>query len=839
MAQDKSSYYLIFGSLILSFLILSPILNSGYISDDALNSLIPGYLQEGNTNVLSLSMHIIYSWMVNEGRFFPIAYLYAYSIFSLSPSLFIYKLFLISMILINSLLFYYLIKLLSKSEVLAIFSLLIIPIFFKVTLSHNPILSFNALIQVVFSLILLSLITLSIYLENQSRYYLIASLGLYFISLLTYEISYPLFLLHILIIFSHSKKRLLSEKLKTAFYFFIAPIICILLAKILTIYFTWPIVPKTSGIYFINLEVSPFLISLAKEISGTIPMSYILLDPHKIFNNNSIFLNGNVSMPLLFCIGIGSFILFFEISKRLLSSLQEENAKKSNKFLLPLVGLGFIILPLILISITPRHQTESIWGYSYLPGYISSYGVCICTICIGYLFYKKLSLSNTKNVTYLLLFFSAVFSICCMITFSANIIVVEHSNVDWLYPRQIAEEGMSNGIFNEIPNNSILLVDNNHVWDQPAFYRMHTGLHFNYIGSPNTATYDGPYISNKIPRLNNSDCSDYFCHYSVLDSNPVYYLNYYSNSKTEGIVTLGKINDISVTDQTILGGNTNKIIIYVKSSQINDGDRSSKVFVTGRWRDKTEDSAYESFILDESELTLLSKGNNWKIFSLDVKGKEVDLLSLLITTGSKNYHQSVQINNSKLDLQNSEMENPPTSPTSEEYIPFQVHFENNYFGEGVNFDPISLSNNFTVQLLVKPAATQVPYAGIIGNHPGYNNFEGFVIQQDNSNLNDYTFSFGNGTSWEPDIKFHLNDTEWNYLVVTVENKKILGYRNGELIGSCNVISTIKNSGMPLYVGNWIGTDRQFNGSIREVMTSNSSISNETIKSNWLSIQQSL
>jgi hypothetical protein len=839
MAQDKSTYYLIFGSLILSFLILSPILNSGYISDDAINSLIPGYLQEGNTNVFSFSMPIIYSWVVNEGRFFPIAFLYVYLLFSLSPSLFIYKLFLIIMILINSLLFYYFIKLLSKSEVWAIFSLLIIPIFFKLTLSHNPILSFNALIQVVFSLFLLSLITLIIYLENQSRYYLIASLGLYFVSLLTYEISYPLFLLHILIIFSLSKERLLRPKLKIAFYFFIAPVIYILITKILTICLTWPNVSKPSGIYSINLEVSPFLISLAKEISGAIPLSYIILDPHKIFNNNSIFFNGNVSIPLLICIGICSFILFFEISKRLLSSLQEENGKKSNKFLLPLLGLGFIILPLILISITPRHQTESIWGYSYLPGYISSYGVCICTICIGYLLYKKLSLSNTENVTYLLLFFSAVFSICCMITFSANIIVVEHSNGDWLYPRQIAEEGMSNGIFNEIPNNSILLVDNNHVWDQPAFYRMHTGLHFNYIGSPNAATYDGPYISNKIPRFNNSNCSDYFCHYSILDSNPVYYLKYYSNSKTEGILTLGKINDISVTDQTILGGNTNKIIIYVKSSQINDGDHSSQVFVTGRWRDKTEDSAYESFILDESGLTLLSKGNNWKIFSLDVKGKEIDLLSLLITPGSKNYRHSVQVNTGNSDFQNSEMRNLTPFSSNNKSTPLQVNFESNYFGKGVSFNPISLSSNFTVQVLVKPATTQVPYAGIIGNHPGYNNFEGFVIQQDNLNLNEYTFDFGNGTSWEPSIKFHLNDTEWNYLVVTVENKKILGFRNGELIGSCNVISTIKNSGMPLYVGNWIGTDRQFNGSIRDVLISNSSISNETIKSNWRSIQKNV
>jgi len=154
-------------------------------------------------------------------------------------------------------------------------------------------------------------------------------------------------------------------------------------------------------------------------------------------------------------------------------------------------------------------------------------------------------------------------------------------------------------------------------------------------------------------------------------------------------------------------------------------------------------------------------------------------------------------------------------------------------------NPIRLNDNFTIQVLVKPSAIQLPYAAIVGNHPGYNNFEGFIIQQDGSNQNDYTFVYGNGTSWEPGIKFHLNAMEWNYLVVRVENKKILVYRNGELIGSVNVTGTFKNSEMPLFIGNWIGKDRQFTGSIREVLISDSSISDNIIKSNWRSIQNNV
>jgi hypothetical protein len=154
-------------------------------------------------------------------------------------------------------------------------------------------------------------------------------------------------------------------------------------------------------------------------------------------------------------------------------------------------------------------------------------------------------------------------------------------------------------------------------------------------------------------------------------------------------------------------------------------------------------------------------------------------------------------------------------------------------------EKIRLNTNFTVQILVKPAAIQVPYAAIIGNHPGYNNFEGFVIQQDNTHQNEYTFTFGNGKSWESPVKFHLNENTWNYFVVTVDARKVSVYKNGVLIESTNVNSTIKNSEMPLYIRNWINYNRQFNGTIKEVMITNSSILPETIKSNWKSIQNIL
>lgn len=837
MFFNKKLNYFILGSLILSFLILSPVLDSGYISDDELNSLIPGILLEDQTNVISFTSPYINKWIVEEGRFFPLSFIYGYSLFSLNPPLFLYKLFLIFAILINALLFSYLVWRFTKSNIIASFSLLIIPIFFKITLSYCPILSFNGLIQTTFFLILLSLITLMAYLKTLKKYYFIISIFLFLLSILTYEIAIPLLLIFILLIINNNKEKSYIKEIKTSIPYIIVAVFCIIIPKIIKFSYKIPGYNNAS-LYSINPNPVDFIICFAKEISGVIPLSYILVNPEIILDNFTLFLNITTTL-LLIIIGLVSFFLFFEISQKYVSERNKSIPNHKLKIFFLLFGMCLLLLPLIATSITYRHQSDSMWGYSYLPGYISAYGGCICAIIIcGHIFSKTASLS-TKKATCLLIFFSFLFSLACMITFSANTIVVERTNLDSLYPRQIVEESMNNGIFNEIQNNSILLVDNNHSWDQPSFYRMHSGIHFRYIGSPQTPIYDGPYFSQKMPHSNSTESSNSLCQYSFLDSDPVYYLNYFSDSKWYGTVILCKVNNLLVTNQSILGISTNQIKFYIKSPKIDEKFSKSQVFISGRWKDKNENSIYESFRIDENDLSILSQDHNWKLFSINTEDMYIDPLSLLITIGPKNYHTSVQKNSSASLFQRTENTSINNLQTDENDTVFNFKFENDNFGTGVNFYPVTLNSTFSVQLLVKPAEDQRPNTTIIGNYPGYNDFEGFFVLEDFTNQNNYVFAYGTGKAWESGIKFHLEENKWNYLVISVSNQTCSIYKNGILMGSREINRTIKNSLMPLCIGNWKGNDRRFNGQIKEVMITNSSVSSETIKSNWEVIQKSV
>lgn len=140
---------------------------------------------------------------------------------------------------------------------------------------------------------------------------------------------------------------------------------------------------------------------------------------------------------------------------------------------------------------------------------------------------------------------------------------------------------------------------------------------------------------------------------------------------------------------------------------------------------------------------------------------------------------------------------------------------------------LDLRSSFTVELMVKPARKQATYANIVGNHPGIN-YEGFVVQQDGKKHNVYAFGYGDGKKWLPNASFRLSHSKWNYLIITVKEGLINVYNNGKRIASVDAKKAIKNSDMPLSIGDWSGLDRPFKGEIKEVRISNNIPEDKTI-----------
>jgi drug/metabolite transporter (DMT)-like permease len=153
-----------------------------------------------------------------------------------------------------------------------------------------------------------------------------------------------------------------------------------------------------------------------------------------------------------------------------------------------------------------------------------------------------------------------------------------------------------------------------------------------------------------------------------------------------------------------------------------------------------------------------------------------------------------------------------------------------------NVGAINFDESFSIQVVLEPNEIQSSYADILGNHPG-NGFDGFVIQQDGDQNNQYNFIYGNGIVWSEPLAIKLESSKTSYLVIQYNKGTVTIQLNGKEIISSNQNILYGNSHMPLTIGNWIKGDRLFNGLIDEVQVSRELISEVDINRNWISIRE--
>jgi Concanavalin A-like lectin/glucanases superfamily/Calx-beta domain len=121
--------------------------------------------------------------------------------------------------------------------------------------------------------------------------------------------------------------------------------------------------------------------------------------------------------------------------------------------------------------------------------------------------------------------------------------------------------------------------------------------------------------------------------------------------------------------------------------------------------------------------------------------------------------------------------------------------------------------NFTLEMWVKPGATQVTYANIIDNN--HTNDRSWVVQQRGSITNNY-YCYVNGSP-SVDISFVLTPNTWQHLAFVKDVNSVSVYRDGVLVGSSPYSGSINYDGSQfLRLGNWGGGGRNWNGSMDEV-----------------------
>ena len=89
-------------------------------------------------------------------------------------------------------------------------------------------------------------------------------------------------------------------------------------------------------------------------------------------------------------------------------------------------------------------------------------------------------------------------------------------------------------------------------------------------------------------------------------------------------------------------------------------------------------------------------------------------------------------------------------------------------------EPLAVPFSFT--LWVNPAAEQMEYADILGNHLG---FQGLVMQQDGNTTNQFHFGYGDGAKGYGPASVQLTTGTWQHVAVVCDGEKAFCYINAE------------------------------------------------------------
>jgi hypothetical protein len=174
------------------------------------------------------------------------------------------------------------------------------------------------------------------------------------------------------------------------------------------------------------------------------------------------------------------------------------------------------------------------------------------------------------------------------------------------------------------------------------------------------------------------------------------------------------------------------------------------------------------------------------------------------------------------NARNGTLVNGPTYNT-EGFFSFDASNDNVSLGTFFNF-PV-----FTISIWCYPGTTQNQYADIFdNNHAGSQNF---VLQQNNTTTNQYSFSIAGSPASRGSPVFNLTALQWVNLTFTHNSSAQIGYRNG-----VQFYSTLGNTptyiSPNLYLARWGGGTRYWNGRISSFIVYDRVLTPEEVLNNF-------
>lgn len=435
-------------SLVWCLWVLFPLLNTGFISDDAYNSQVRGRLLLDGISLWERISSESLGWLNGAGRFNPVNWGYIYGLYFLTTNLLFIKLLSLSFVGISILLFSQLAFVFTGDRLLRLIISISIPTIIQFRLWHDPVVAFSAIIPIIAVLCFTSVLFYEKAITRNSYKFLSAAFFFYAIAILTYELSYFMFPIFCLILLLKSKTRIAFIGIAGLFTLLVGHFLFTRL--LMDANSSYPsLVPRLDPTYFFKAAFY--------QLSAGFPLTwkFALNVPHAR------------TFPL---VGYQSYVfLIFSLLIALLIYKWDFLYKFKDKLFV--LSLAFILIFLgALPAIISGHQVDIAkagLGFGYIVVFVQYFGVALLI-----LFFIKTLMNLLKERKILkgvlAIFLGLVVGLSGVITRNENTFVAKELNWPYKAPRDFLELTLKSGILNQLTENDLLIrnymVPNDNEW---------------------------------------------------------------------------------------------------------------------------------------------------------------------------------------------------------------------------------------------------------------------------------------------------------------------------------------------------------------------------------------
>lgn len=478
-------------------------------------------------------------------------------------------------LLLNSILFGYIVNKLSRSRILSLISVLFYAIFIQNSFDHNQLVSYVFIFPFAFNLILLSIILIIIVLENiinqsnvkkvftlKNKLLTFSSVLLYFAAISMSEVFLAYLSLYFVVIPYYLVKSDRSDTHKLIISFLTPYVVA-------TVFFLVPYLiyrdlnpPIYQGTSYMNFDISLIMKVIFQFSIASLPIQ-TFWQYSDLFQQYSYLENGHVnsllwpiihSKPIWIIKGILSSLII-----ALLFSQIERLLKKETILLLLGIGLILFVSPSILLSISQKYQQWVMNGVNaYVFTYYSFFGSILIIGTISIAIYQSLSSLFLKNL-YVFLFLIIVSTGSIITDYSNYHVTLKQSQGNQLW--ETIDQFIEAKEFQSIEDNSIIFAPSLWTKDGSSFvYQLQkddprSNYWTNYFNSKTNKKIE---IIRDIKDIYN------FVDTESLQEKKIYYLRYGQERNVPNqLIVFGQISDMKTIDNQIalIGNNPNILLI--------------------------------------------------------------------------------------------------------------------------------------------------------------------------------------------------------------------------------------------------------------------------------------